>query len=451
MKKGIKAVFFLLMLSLLPISTILAQETEDNSSSVAKGPKYGSDSATCVMHLSLYREFYKQKNFKDAFPHWRWVFRSCPLASQNVYIDGVKMVSARIDEAKDAAKKEALIDTLMMVYDQRITYFNREGYVLGRKGTDLYTYRPDKTEQIYQILKKSVDLSGNKSEGGPLVYYFRSIIGMVDLQKLDKSAIVDGYDQISQIIDHNIKENAGKAEKLASWENIKGNIESTFEPYATCPDLISMYEKKYTESPEDVELLRKITTILERKDCTKENLFFKATESLHKLEPSAQSAFLMGKLSLQKDQASKAADYMQEAANLFEDSADKIKALEVLASINFSQRNFSQARTNAQKIIQLNPNYGKAYLLIGDLYAASASMCTGDDLGGSTVYWVAVDKYQKARSVDPSVEEEASAKISQYSRHYPKASDLFFRDMVEGTSYTVGCWINESTTIRGIK
>jgi hypothetical protein len=451
MKKGIKAVFFLLMLSLLPISTILAQETEDNSSSVAKGPKYGSDSATCVMHLSLYREFYKQKNFKDAFPHWRWVFRSCPLASQNVYIDGVKMVSARIDEAKDAAKKEALIDTLMMVYDQRITYFNREGYVLGRKGTDLYTYRPDKTEQIYQILKKSVDLSGNKSEGGPLVYYFRSIIGMVDLQKLDKSAIVDGYDQISQIIDHNIKENAGKAEKLASWENIKGNIESTFEPYATCPDLISMYEKKYAESPEDVELLRKITTILERKDCTKENLFFKATESLHKLEPSAQSAFLMGKLSLQKDQASKAADYMQEAANLFEDSADKIKALEVLASINFSQRNFSQARTNAQKIIQLNPNYGKAYLLIGDLYAASASMCSGDDLGGSTVYWVAVDKYQKARSVDPSVEEEASAKISQYSRHYPKASDLFFRDMVEGTSYTVGCWINESTTIRGIK
>ncbi|MBL7904227.1 MAG: hypothetical protein JNL22_04320 [Bacteroidales bacterium] len=451
MKKGIKAVFFLLMLSLLPISTILAQETEDNSSSVAKGPKYGSDSATCVMHLSLYREFYKQKNFKDAFPHWRWVFRSCPLASQNVYIDGVKMVSARIDEAKDAAKKEALIDTLMMVYDQRITYFNREGYVLGRKGTDLYTYRPDKTEQIYQILKKSVDLSGNKSEGGPLVYYFRSIIGMVDLQKLDKSAIVDGYDQISQIIDHNIKENAGKAEKLASWENIKGNIESTFEPYATCPDLISMYEKKYAESPEDVELLRKITTILERKDCTKEDLFFKATESLHKLEPSAQSAFLMGKLSLQKDQASKAADYMQEAANLFEDSADKIKALEILASINFSQRNFSQARTNAQKIIQLNPNYGKAYLLIGDLYAASASMCTGDDLGGSTVYWVAVDKYQKARSVDPSVEEEASAKISQYSRHYPKASDLFFRDMVEGTSYTVGCWINESTTIRGIK
>lgn len=452
MKKGIKAVFFLLMIGLLPLSNVLAQENEDSSSKgLSKGPKYGKDSATCVMHLSLYREFFKQKNYKDAYPHWKWVFTNGPMSSQNVYIDGVKMVSSRIDECKDPAKHDLLVDTLMQVYDQRITYFGREGYVLGRKGYDLYTYRPEKTEQIYQILKKSVELSGNKSEGSPLVYYFRSIIGMVDLQKLDKSAIVDGYDQISQIIDFNIRENAQIAEKLASWENIKGNIESTFEPYATCPDLVAMYQKKYNENPDDIELLKKITNILERKECTKEELFFKATESLHKLQPSAQSAYLMGKLSLQKEQMTKAAEYMQEAANLFEDNADKIKALELLANINYNQRNFPQARANALKILQINPNFGKAYMLIGDLYAASASMCTGDDLGGSTVFWAAVDKYLRARSVDPSVEAEANAKISQYARHFPASGDLFFRDMIEGSSYTVGCWINESTVIRGTK
>ncbi|NTW23264.1 MAG: hypothetical protein HGA37_01080 [Lentimicrobium sp.] len=452
MKKGMKAVVILLVISLLPLSNLFAQSNEDvEVKSTTKGPKYGSDSVTCVMHLSLYREFFKQKNYKDAYPHWKWVFLNCPLASQNTYIDGGKMVTARIDEAKDAAKKELLIDTLMMVYDQRITYFNREGYVLGRKGVDLFTYRPDKTEQIYQILKKSVDLSGNKSEGSPLVYYFRSIIGMVDLQKLDKSAIVDGYDQISQIIDYNIKLSKDNAQQLASWENIKGNIESTFEPYATCPDLISIYDKKFTEKPEDIELLKKITNILERKDCTKEELFYKATENLHKLEPSAQSAYLMGTLNLKKENFNKASDYLQEAANLYEDSSDKIKALELLANINFNQRNFSQARANALKILQLNPNYGKAYMLIGDLYAASSSMCTGDDLGGKTVFWAAIDKYLKARSVDPSVEADANAKIAQYSKHFPAAQDLFFRDLQEGTAYTIGCWINETTTIRGGK
>jgi len=453
MKKGFKAVVFLMVISLFPVGSAFAQTDDDSADAteVVKGAKYGSDSATCVMHLSLYREFFKQKNYKDAYPHWRWVFFNGPIASQNTYIDGAKLVTSKIDETKDAALREKLIDTLMMVYDQRITYFNREGYVLGRKGIDLFTYRPEKTEQIYQILKKSADLSGNKSEGAALVYYFRSIIGMVDLNKLDKTAIIDGYDVISGIVDHNIKLNQDKAQKLASWENIKGNIESTFEPFATCPDLVSIYQKKFSEKPEDIELLKKITNILERKDCVKEELFFKATENLHKLEPSAQSAYLMGTLNLEKNNISKAAEYMQQAANLFEDSSDKIKALNLLANINFNQRNYSQARENAQKILQLNPNYGKAYILIGDLYAASSSMCTGDDMGGKTVFWAAIDKYLKARNVDSSVEADANAKISQYSKHFPPASDLFFRDLQEGSSYTVGCWINETTTIRAGK
>jgi len=452
MKRGIKAVLALLVISLFPLSTVFAQAGDDSeAASTGKGPKYGSDSATCVKHLSLYREFYKQKNYKDAYPHWKWVFINCPMASQNVYIDGQKMVSARIDESKDAVKRSELIDTLMMVYDQRITYFDREGYVLGRKGVDLYTFRPEKTEAIYQIFKKSVDLQGNNSEGSPLVYYFRTIIGMVDMQKLDKSAIVDGYDQISQIIDFNLKKYQDNAQKIAIWENIKGNIESTFEPFATCPDLIAMYDKKFAETPDDVELLKKITNILDRKKCTDSELFFKSTEKLHQLEPSAQSAYLMGTLNLKKDKLSKAADYMQEAANLFEDNQDKIKALDILASIFYSQRNFSQARATAYKILAVNPNYGKAYMLIGDLYAASASMCTGDDLSGATVFWAAVDKYAKARSVDASVEADASSKISQFSKHFPASSDLFFRDMQEGSSYTVGCWINETTTIRAAK
>jgi tetratricopeptide (TPR) repeat protein len=274
---------------------------------------------------------------------------------------------------------------------------------------------------------------------------------MVDLQKMDKSAIVDGYDQISEIIDHNLKLNQDNPKKLANWENIKANIESTFEPFATCPDLIGIYEKKYADKPDDIELLTKITNVLERKKCTDSELFFNATEKLHKLQPSAQSAYLMGSLNLEKNNISKAAEYMQEAANLFEDNTDKIRALNLLANINFNQRNYSQARANAQKILQLDPNYGKAYILIGDLYAASSSMCTEDDMGGKTVFWAAVDKYVKARNVDPSVEAEANNKIGQYSKHFPPASDLFFRDLNEGGSYTVGCWINETTTIRAAK
>ncbi len=451
MKTGIKTFFLLLMIGILSTSTGFAQDEEDSEASAASGSIYGSDSVSCVMNLSLYQEFYKQNNFKDAYPHWKLAFDNCPMSRQNLYIHGAKMISAKIDETKDVALREKLVDTLMMVYDQRIQYFKREGYVLGRKGIDFYTYRPEKTEQVYQMFKKSIELEGNKSEGAVLVYYFRAVIGMVEINKLDKVAIIDAYDQLSEIIDFNLKSNADKPKIVAGWENTKANIESTFEPFATCPDLVSIYQKKFTETPDDVELLKKITYILERKGCLKEELFFKATEQLHKLEPGAQSAYLMGTLNLERNNLSKAAEYMGQAADLFENSADKIKALNILANINFNQRNYSQARSNAYKILQIDPNYGKAYLLIGDLYASSASMCADDDLGGKSVFWAAIDKYVKAKSVDSSLESDANTKISQYSKFYPAASDLFFRDMQEGNSYTVGCWINENTTVRASK
>ncbi len=451
MKKGVKALIFLLVISLGFTGVTKAQNEEDEEKTAASGPKYGTDSTTCVLNFSLYREFAKQKNYKDALPHWRWVFQNCPLASQNTYIDGARIISSRIDESKDPAMREKYIDTLMMVYDQRITYFGREGYVLGRKGIDLYTYRTDKVEQIYPVLKKAVELSGKKSEGAVVVYYFRSVLGMVDIGKLDKSVIVDAYDLASDIVDHNIKVHKDDPKALANWENVKGNIEATFEPFANCTELIGIYDKKFAEKPNDIELLTKITSVLDRKRCTDSELFFKATENLHKLQPSAQSAYLMGSLNLEKNNISKAAEYMQQAVNLYEDDADKIKALNILANINFNQKNYSQARTNAYKILQIDPNYGKAYILIGDLYASSSSMCTDDDMGGKTVFWAAVDKYIKARSVDPSVEADANNKISQFSKHFPPASDLFFRDLNEGSSYTVGCWINETTTIRAAK
>ncbi|MDY0343347.1 MAG: hypothetical protein RBR28_07225 [Lentimicrobium sp.] len=452
MKKVVKALIFFLVMTMIPFSATWAQTEEDTEeSATTAGPKYGTDSVNCVMNLSLYREFYKQKNFKDAYPHWRWVFNNCPLATMNLYIDGAKMVSNLVDETKDAALKDKYVDTLMMVYDQRIKYFNKEGFVLGRKGIDLYTYRTDKIEEIYPVLKKSVELSVNKSEGAVLVYYFRAIIGMVDLQKLEKVAIIDGYDVISEIVDHNIQANQQKAKALANWENIKANIESTFEPFATCPDLISIYQKKYNSNSDDVETLKKITNVLDRKGCNDSELFFQATEKLHTLEPSAQSAYLMGSLYLGKENMSRAATYLQQAANLFEEPENQVRALNLLANIQFNQRSYSQARATAQKILQINPNYGKAYLLIGDLYAASAANCTEDDMSGKTVFWAAVDKYVKARSVDSSVESEANQRIGQYSQHFPPKEDLFFRDMEEGGSYTVGCWINEATTIRPAK
>lgn len=451
MKKSIIVILTFVTVGLFSLGTTFGQNGEEAETATGQGPKYGADSATCIVHLSLYREFFKQNNYKDAFPHWRWVFINCPLSSQNLYIDGAKLVSARIEESKEPALRNSYIDTLMMVYDQRIRSFNREAYVLGRKGIEMATYRPENIEENYQTLKKAVELGGDKTESATLAYYFQTILGMVQVQKLEKVAVVEGYDQASTIIEHNLSLEQADPKKVATWSSIKANIEAAFEPFASCEDLISLYSKKFEESPDDVELLGKITSMLERKDCTSSDLFFTATERLHKLSPGAKSAYLMGTLSREKKQLQSALNYLNQAVELADNNEDKIKALNMLAAVNYEQRNYPQARSSAQKILQLNPSYGKAYIFIGDLYAASSSMCTEDDLSGKTVFWAAIDMYQKAKSVDPSIADEANSKINQYSKYYPVTEDLFFRELQEGKSYTVGCWINENTTIRGAK
>jgi hypothetical protein len=85
------------------------------------------------------------------------------------------------------------------------------------------------------------------------------------------------------------------------------------------------------------------------------------------------------------------------------------------------------------------------------MYADSAALCGNDEIGTRAGYWAAVDKFVKAKNVDPSVADEANSGIALYSAYFPTRERLFFNDVKEGSSYTVGCWIGETTTVRASK
>ena len=82
------------------------------------------------------------------------------MCSQNIYTHGVNVVKNKINNAKNEVERERWIDTLMMVYDNRLKYFAKDskkygvGYVLGRKGVDMSKYRPNNIEETYKILYK---------------------------------------------------------------------------------------------------------------------------------------------------------------------------------------------------------------------------------------------------------------------------------------------------------
>ncbi len=459
----------ILVLSFLFSLTLFAGQPEINSPQKDNGKKYGSDSVSCVMNLSLYREFYKQwkqskyKNsaINDAQKPWEWVFENCPRASENIYLDGAKMLKYRIKNSEAKEIKEELIDSLMMIYDRRINFFPnshhpphkpQKGKILGYKGVDLYQLRPTAYPDVYEILKESVTLDKASSKSAVFVYYFRVTTKMAQKSKIDTAIIVDVYDELMGYIEQNIEyyHTSGNTKKEEEWRNVKGNIDNTFEPFAQCNDLVRVYQQKFDQTPNNIDLLKKITAILDKKKCHDGPLFFEASVSLHKLEPSPESAYLIGKMLMIQQRFKEAVPYMEEATTM-ENIEKRDDAFLFLARIFRASGNYAKARKMAFEAAKINTTNGAPYVLIGDMYAATAKDCGTDDLTKKVAYWAAVDKYAKAKKVDPSLTESMNKLIKTYNAYFPPTELLFFHALKEGDTYTVGCWINEVTKIRAAK
>lgn len=432
-----------------------------------QGGKYGADSIKCITELSLYQEAFKQwkkSNYKNAIvdellPHWRWVFFNGPKSSENIYVNGLKIVTYYLKKAKTDEEKNAYLDTLEMVHEGRIKYFpnhyktgkSQIGSLKGKMGVDLFMLAPERYEKAYNLLKESVEMSGDKSSTATIVYYFRATIKMVKSGLANEELIIDTYDHISGIVEKNLEKYKGNARYLSQWENVKGNIDNTFEPFATCEVLVNIYGKKFEENPNDIDLLNKITKILKKKKCTKSDLFFNATQALYNADPNPKAAMLMGKMNIENEAYSDAAKYYLDAIDMIEDPMEQADIYSDLGKIYYKLNELPKARSYARKAIALNPADGMSYILIGDMYASSASKCGDNDLTKKVAYWAAVDKYYQAKRADSELTELANKRIATYSKHFPQMDVIFFHDLQEGDSFKVECWINETTTVRAAK
>jgi tetratricopeptide (TPR) repeat protein len=133
---------------------------------------------------------------------------------------------------------------------------------------------------------------------------------------------------------------------------------------------------------------------------------------------------------------------------LQEDNVAKSQYYYEWSQVVFAQKGFQRVRELANLALKANPANGKAYLAIGKAYAADAQNIGQEQVEHNATYWAAVDKFMKAKQVDPSCEAEANDLINTYKKHFPNKEEAFMFGIQEGSSVTVGGWINEKTTAR---
>lgn len=420
-----------------------------NGSKIYLDPKYGPDSASrleCAANLSTMSEFMKIDLFDYALPSWRKVFNECPASSRNIYLYGVRIYRTIIEKEKNPEIQQSFVDTLMLIYDKRIQNFGQEGLVMGRKGLDLLKYRPDAIPEVHGYLEKSMKLSGKNTEESVLVTFMKTSVVLFRDKKIQGQEVIDNYLVIADILNQKIatgdKDQAGTALM---------NVESVFSESGagSCTDLINIFTPRFNQNTGDVELLKKITTLLEKRGCEDCDLFASASENLYAKEPSSRAAYNLARLFVKREEFTKAGDYYKKAIELAVNPEEKSNCLYQLAYLEYQKFDqYTSSRAHALEAAKLKPGWGDPYILIGNLYASSSKICNENELQQSSVFWVAVDQFIKAKTVDASKTNEANELISRYSQYFPNAEDAFFYGYQEGQEYTVSCWINEKTRVR---
>ena len=404
--------------------------------------QFGQDEVTCKQNLSVFREYYKQKNYADALIPWRWVYFNCPASSGNIYKNGPKIIKDRIK--KDPENKDSYVDTIMMIFDQRIQYgFGQESYILGLKGYELVMLDKKRSLEAFEILKKAIDMSGNNSHFSAVYGYMEAVVNLEESGQKTPSDVLDVYATVAQIVDYNIT-NESKATKY--FIQYSEEIEDLFTPYANCDDLNSLFSNQLDSRRDDVNFLERVANTLKDQNCKESNLFLEVTTALYDLKPSASSAYLMAKKSILNKNNTDGIRYAKEAIDMEENPDLKAKYYLALADAYRSSGSFSSARGAVYNALKYKNGWGEAYLSLGNIYVAGAKSC-GSDFEKQTVYWVAIDAFRQALN-DSQTKNRASRSINTYSKYFPNTEDCFFNGLSEGDTYKVSCWINKSTTVR---
>lgn len=376
--------------------------------------------------------------------------------------DAQKILVGFLSQIKDrnSADYKKYFDELMDVYDLRMKYipeFIGKGMkgvpsvadALGAKAVDYLQFAPaPDLNTAYNWLKESVHAEKGGSKGAVLHYFLDTSMQKVKADDNHTDQFFQDYIDASKYADDALAAETKEAKK-ANLQAIKDNLVAMFiqSGVADCESLQNIYGPKVEASKTDSAFLKKALNILKLMKCNESEVYFKASEYMYQIDPTADAAVGVAYMYYKKGDYDNAVKYFDEALAKETDNDKKAEMAYATAAALMQAKKLSQARSYCQKAMSFKENYGEPYILLAQLYGSNPNWTDEPALNKCT-YFVVIDKLQRAKAVDPSVTERANELISTYSRHTPQAKDLFMLGYKAGDRITIGGWIGESTTIR---
>jgi len=404
----------------------------------------------CKKLYSLYKEFEKIDMFADAIVPYRDIFNQCPNFSKGIYIDGIKIYKGIIDTQTDSVVVNKYVDTLCMIYKQRIAFYGEEGIVTGRMALDIYKYKKDtnKNTEVFSLLEKSIGLLKNETDLSVVITHIQLAEKLYEAAILDREAYINLFITDYRIINSKM---TGETDpkKIKTLEQIQSLLNNqAIKHNITNNELDNWFNELYNGNPDDVENLKTISQLMVQLNASDNKLYIIIVEKIYKSAPNAESAYRLAQYFRKNEVIDKSIYYYNEAINYQNDNIKLAEYHYEMAVVYSMSKNYQKARDIAKKSIDLNPNYGSPCILIAVIYAQQAQQCGTDAFSSASVYWLAADYLLKAKLKEPSLEKDVNDLLVKYTTQFPSKEEAFMHNITENNEVLIPCWINEYTKAR---
>ncbi len=429
---------------------------------------------------SIYRQGLKLEDYALTFENWKITYDIAPAADGKRdyhFTDGAKIYLNKFKNESDAALKEKYKNKAISLIDDAIACYNvgtiksgkcqddaciqkRIGYLQGRKAYDMYyTYNTLYSETLV-ALEDAVAKGGNDVEY--IVFNPYAAIAVYQFEKgiMEKSKVLGIYENLNAIADVNIaKENDLSTYYKQAKDAMNGIFSKIEGELFDCDFFANKLRPQYDAAPNDHDLWKSIVAKLKSQGCDGSNAFLAEVEGKYKTWAQGQNAsrkaeFEANNPGIQAKKLYDAGDYngailmYKETIANESDNSKKAGYHFSIASIQYRKlKNYGVARSSARTAASLRPNWGRPFMLIGDMYGSSARSC-GNSWDQRLAILAAMDKYRYAKSIDPSSADDANSRLSKYRASMPTLEDGFQRGIKEGQKVKVGCWIGETVAVK---
>lgn len=430
------------------------------------------EQSLCDQNLKATEQNIESRDFTSAYNSLTTLRKNCEKFDEKVYVFGEKIITYYI-ESSQPEEKQKYIDDLILLYGEQAKSFPHHSKTNTiKKAIVLYNHANDEAESFkilhvefqknaanfidfnainiyYTLYLKNLESGKITASEKDFMEMYNTLTGQITVlkNKMDQENQALKTKQQTQILDSDEKRSLSENEQsLKSLDLLIRNINNQSSKYIKCSTLTDFYQKDFDLKKEDPIWLETAVNALYKNKCFTDPVLEKTALALHKIKPTANSAFHLGSIFERKNNMAEAIRYYNEAATLEKNQTKKYDLYYKTASISLNI-NKREAKDYILKAAKANPTSGRPYLFLANLYSSAGSDCVKTDFEKKALNWLSIETVKKAAAIEPQLQPAVNDIVKAYSKNLPTKKDISDAGLKKNKKLTFGCWINETITI----